>query len=217
MSLPTPPEKVAKLQSTLHAKAKTEPSYRFYSLWDKVCREDVLTHAYKSCRADVIPGGSGASTCVLRVSGALPSASLLIRECFRATRRGGTGRGWPVILELLRASQRSSNGGDLAHSRNSWYGWSPSPECSSCHDSSRSLAVIMVRGALSAPIVSLASRYLPCPMYTYAPTGTWCPLCNRFGSCAASLAMNAMSLQRRKPNWSASNRALAALVQPVPH
>ncbi len=52
MSLLTPPEKVAKLQNTLHAKAKTEPNYRFYSLWDKVSREDVLAHAYRLCRAN---------------------------------------------------------------------------------------------------------------------------------------------------------------------
>jgi group II intron reverse transcriptase/maturase len=52
MSLPTPPETVQKLQQSLHAKAKTEPSYRFYSLWDKVCRMDVLRYAYRACRAN---------------------------------------------------------------------------------------------------------------------------------------------------------------------
>jgi len=45
-----PPESVRKLQSTLHAKAKEAPSYRFYSLYDKVYREDVLAHAYQRCR-----------------------------------------------------------------------------------------------------------------------------------------------------------------------
>ena len=52
LSLPTPLNKVEKLQSSLQAKAKSEPSYRFYSLWDKVCREDVLREAYRRNRAN---------------------------------------------------------------------------------------------------------------------------------------------------------------------
>lgn len=51
MSLTTP-ESVQKLQAALHAKAKGEPSFRFYVLYDKVSRPDVLTHAYNCCRAN---------------------------------------------------------------------------------------------------------------------------------------------------------------------
>ena len=40
--VPTPLDSVQTLQSKLRAKAKSEAAYRFYSLWDKVCREDVL-------------------------------------------------------------------------------------------------------------------------------------------------------------------------------
>ncbi|MDI3292179.1 reverse transcriptase domain-containing protein, partial [Polyangium sp. 15x6] len=50
MSLRTPIDTVGKLQTSLHAKAKSEPSYRFYSLWDKVYRQDVLEVAYERCR-----------------------------------------------------------------------------------------------------------------------------------------------------------------------
>ncbi len=49
MSL-VPPTKVGKLQETLHAKAKGSPSYRFYALYDKVYRDDVLWHAYRICQ-----------------------------------------------------------------------------------------------------------------------------------------------------------------------
>src|SRR5215472_7790762 len=47
-----PPTKVGKLQETLHAKAKRAPTYRFYALYDKVYRADVLWHAYQCCRAN---------------------------------------------------------------------------------------------------------------------------------------------------------------------
>jgi RNA-directed DNA polymerase len=50
MSLETPSRTVEKLQKSLHAKAKSEPGYRFYSLWDKMIREDVLAEAYRRCR-----------------------------------------------------------------------------------------------------------------------------------------------------------------------
>jgi RNA-directed DNA polymerase len=56
----TPPPKVQKLQTTLHAKAKESPSYRFYRLYDKVYRRDILEYAYLRCRSnDGAPGVDG--------------------------------------------------------------------------------------------------------------------------------------------------------------
>jgi RNA-directed DNA polymerase len=56
----TPLERVQKLQTSLQAKAKAEPAFRFYSLWDKVCRADVLEEAYRACRRnDGAPGCDG--------------------------------------------------------------------------------------------------------------------------------------------------------------
>ena len=49
MSLPTQ-EKVEKLQQALHAKAKRSPEFRFYSLYDKMYRSDVLWLAWERCR-----------------------------------------------------------------------------------------------------------------------------------------------------------------------
>ena len=46
------PVKVQKLQAALHAKAKEEPGYRFYLLYDKVYRGDVLEFAYRCCKAN---------------------------------------------------------------------------------------------------------------------------------------------------------------------
>src|SRR5580692_8714013 len=51
MSLTTP-FSVQKLQTALHAKAKESPDFRFYALYDKVYRKDVLAFAYERCKAN---------------------------------------------------------------------------------------------------------------------------------------------------------------------
>jgi group II intron reverse transcriptase/maturase len=54
------PKSVQKLQTALHAKAKSEAEYRFYALYDKIYREDILAHAYAQCRTNKgAPGVDG--------------------------------------------------------------------------------------------------------------------------------------------------------------
>src|SRR6202453_5322803 len=57
-----PPTKVEKLQTALHTKAKNSPDYRFYALYDKLYRRDILEWAFVRCRLnDGAPGVDGQS------------------------------------------------------------------------------------------------------------------------------------------------------------
>jgi RNA-directed DNA polymerase len=64
------PEKIRSLQRKLYCKAKAEPAFRFYLLYDKICREDILRHAYALARANAgAPGVDGKSFAGIEASG----------------------------------------------------------------------------------------------------------------------------------------------------
>jgi len=69
MSLTTP-DKIRTLQRKLYLKAKAEPNYRFYLLYDKVHRADILRHAYELVRANKgAPGVDGVSCAAIEAAG----------------------------------------------------------------------------------------------------------------------------------------------------
>jgi len=103
MSLPTLHNSVQTLQTTLQAKAKAEPRYRFYSLWDKIYRRDVLWDAYRRCRAnDGAPGVDGITFDQIETQGVGPWLAKLQEELRTKTSRS---------LPLLRVWIPKSNGG----------------------------------------------------------------------------------------------------------
>ena len=69
MSLETP-ENIRNLQKKLYLKAKTEPGFRFYLLYDKVCRADILEHAYEVAAANGgAPGVDGVTFDTIEAAG----------------------------------------------------------------------------------------------------------------------------------------------------
>jgi RNA-directed DNA polymerase len=87
MSLITP-EKIRTLQRKLYCKAKAEPAFRFYVLYDKVCRDDILLHAYKLARANAgAPGVDGVTFKQIEETGAEAWLSGLRKELVEKTYR----------------------------------------------------------------------------------------------------------------------------------
>ena len=64
------PTRIRSLQRKLYCKAKAEPAYRFYLLYDKICREDILRHAYALARWNAgAPGVDGVTFADIDLSG----------------------------------------------------------------------------------------------------------------------------------------------------
>ena len=64
------PEKLRILQRKLYCKAKAEPTFRFYLLYDKICRADTLYHAYRQARANAgAPGVDGVTFAQIEAEG----------------------------------------------------------------------------------------------------------------------------------------------------
>ena len=80
----TTPKSVRKLQMALHVKAKAEAGYRFYALYDKISRADILTHAYAQCRSNKgAPGVDGQDFADIEAYGVeqwLAELALALRE-----------------------------------------------------------------------------------------------------------------------------------------
>jgi RNA-directed DNA polymerase len=93
MSLQTP-EKIRTLQRKLYRKAKAEPAFRFYALYDKIYREDILRYAYGLVRANAgAPGVDGLSFAQIEERGLKTwLAGLreeLVSKAYRPIRCGG--------------------------------------------------------------------------------------------------------------------------------
>gem|GEM_PF-1533174 len=112
------PASVQKLQSALHAKAKGEPGYRFYLLYDKVYRADVLEHAYRSCRANPLGDNAHIIVAPAQIASSYPTAvkvgSGALEDRWRRLRAGApvltaatrsvAGRSRPALLLVVAAA-----------------------------------------------------------------------------------------------------------------
>ncbi len=87
MSLETS-DKIRTLQRKLYRKAKAEPAFRFYLLYDKICRQDILRQAYALARSKAgAPGVDGVTFKQIEATGVERGW----RACVRISSRGRTG------------------------------------------------------------------------------------------------------------------------------
>jgi RNA-directed DNA polymerase len=87
MSLATP-ETIRSLQRKLYLKAKAEPDFRFYLLYDKIHRADILRHAYALARSNGgVPGVDGVSFAMIEAAGLEAWLARLQEDLVRKTYR----------------------------------------------------------------------------------------------------------------------------------
>ena len=123
------PDKIRILQRKLYLKAKAEPDFRFYLLYDKIHREDILRHAYDLMRSNKgAPGVDGVSFAMIEAAGLEEWLSDIRKDLIERTYKPAPVRrvmipkpGGPVSVRLV--SQRYGTG--RCKLRPSWY-WSRS-------------------------------------------------------------------------------------------
>src|SRR5205085_8831944 len=99
------PTKLRELQGKLYERAKKEPKFRFYALYDKVYRDDVLAHAYALAKANAgAPGPDGVTFEQIDESGAEVWLGKLQDELKTKTYRPGPVR--RVYIPKLDGSER---------------------------------------------------------------------------------------------------------------
>ena len=117
------PERVQRLRTALHAKAKGSPGFRFYSLCDKVWRADVLAAAWQAVRrnggADGVDGETVADIETYGVSrwlgevGVGPEGGDLPAGCSTAgSHSEEAARGVPTVGHSLHTGPGGADGGD---------------------------------------------------------------------------------------------------------
>jgi len=99
---------VQKLQMALHAKAKAEAGYRYYALYDKISREDILALAYAQCRSNKgAPGVDGQDFAEIEAYGVerwLGELALALRQESGPSSRAAGGKGSSCFRRCSRAA-----------------------------------------------------------------------------------------------------------------
>jgi RNA-directed DNA polymerase len=110
----TTPDAIRTLQRKLYRKAKQEPAYRFYALYDKIHRADILSHAYHLARAnkgsagidgvtfEAIETGEGVTAFLAELQEALKSKTYAASPVKRVMIPKGEGTERPLGIPTIR-------------------------------------------------------------------------------------------------------------------